>query len=339
MVQIETRCQVPQLKKVGSASASLGCKYLAVPKFSGAGVKLVTAAILDGRDLHSLVFGLDHCCAHARICRFFSFTSEETGQSFSETGNMEQYDPFEAQGKAQDIGPSFEDSLVEALDSNVQYSVNKALAKALGPLTLHLKGFARQQGWLPSLQFSESTSLNPNPGGKAKGKSQGKHCHSDAFEQFSASGLADHGYSHSSQATTSNDNSNYPDALSSDSSFYDSSDSDQVDLPGPNDSDPGPSPPKVLTFDPTEIVHPRSSNWVPLPQIASYVQCHLCQGFDKDVRARLRSECPRPDLTGKVSDTPEVDLTMVTFLKKWSKDPKKGLDRTWVSGKGIWSGC
>ncbi|KAJ1118732.1 hypothetical protein NDU88_006919 [Pleurodeles waltl] len=164
-----------------------------------------------------------------------------------ETGTMEQYDPYEAQGETQDMGPSFEASLVEALDSNVQYSVNKALAKALGPLTSHLKGFARQQGWLPSLPFSESTSQNSNPGDKAKGKSHGKHWHTDAFEQFSASVLADHGYSHSSQATTSNDNSNYPDALSSDSSSQDSSDSDQIDLPGPSKkrqqdrgSDPGP---------------------------------------------------------------------------------------------------
>ncbi|KAJ1176466.1 hypothetical protein NDU88_001746 [Pleurodeles waltl] len=285
--------------KVGSASASLGREYFAVPKFSGAGVEPVAAAILDDHDLYSLVFGLDHCCAHACICRFFSFTGKETGENVGETGNMEQYDPFEAQGEAQDMCPSFEDSLVEALDSNVQYSVNKALAKALGPLTSHLKGFARQQGWLPSLPFSESTSQNPNPGGKAKGKSQGKRWHSDAFEQFSASVLADHGYSHSSQVTTSNDNSNYADALSSDSSSQDSSDSYQVDLPGPSkkqrwdrDSNPGPSPPKVLTFDPTEFVHPRSSNWVLLPEVDSYVQCHLRQGFDKDVRARLRSECP-----------------------------------------------
>ncbi|KAJ1201944.1 hypothetical protein NDU88_005748 [Pleurodeles waltl] len=187
----------------------------------------------------------------------------------AETGSVEQYDPFEAQGENQDMGPSFEDSLVEALDSNVQYFVTKALAKALGPLTSQLKGFARQQGWFPSLPFSESSSQIPNPGGKAKGKSQGKRWHSDAFEQFSASVRADHGYSHSSQASSSNDN--YPDALSSNSSSQDSSDSDQADLPGPSkkrrrdcDSDPGPSPPKVLTFDPTEIVHPRSSNWVPL---------------------------------------------------------------------------
>ncbi|KAJ1184073.1 hypothetical protein NDU88_000883 [Pleurodeles waltl] len=31
----------------------------------------------------------------------------------------------------------------------------------------------------------------------------------------------------------------------------------------------------------------------------------------------------------KVADTPELDPSMATFLKKFTKDPKKGLDRTW----------
>ncbi|KAJ1175308.1 hypothetical protein NDU88_000596 [Pleurodeles waltl] len=197
-----------------------------------------------------------------------------------------------------------------------------------------------QQGWLPPLPASESATQNANPsGGKAKGKSQGKPWHSDAFEQFSASVLADHVYSHSQpQASTSDDAFKYSNALGSDSSSQDSSGNDQDDAPGASKkmhrdrgSDPGPSPPKELTFDPTEIVHPRSTNWVPLPEVANYVQSHLRQGIDKGVRERLRSECPRPDQAGKVSDTPEVDLTMVTFMKKWAKDPKKGFETAWRS--------
>ncbi|KAJ1174223.1 hypothetical protein NDU88_006045 [Pleurodeles waltl] len=121
------------------------------------------------------------------------------------------------------------------------------------------------QGWYPPLPASESAAQNANPtGGKAKGKAQGKRWHSDAFEQFSASVLGDHGYSHSQpQASTSDDAFKYPDALGSDSSSPDSPDSDQDDTPGPSKkkrqdrgSDPGPSPPEVLTFDPTDIVHP-----------------------------------------------------------------------------------
>ncbi|KAJ1136785.1 hypothetical protein NDU88_003199 [Pleurodeles waltl] len=122
--------------------------------------------------------------------------------------------------------------------------------------------------------------------------------------------------------------------MGSASSSDDSLDSDQDDAPGPSKkkhqdcrSDPGPSPPKVLTFDPTEIVHPRSTNWSPLPEVASYVESHLRQGFEKEVRARLRSKCPRPHLAGKVSDTPDENPTVVNFMKKWAKDPKKGLDR------------
>ncbi|KAJ1083522.1 hypothetical protein NDU88_003684 [Pleurodeles waltl] len=234
-------------------------------------------------------------------------------------------------------------NLVEALDSNVQYSVNKALAKALGPLTTHLKGFVCQQGWLPPLPASEFVPQNANPsGGKAKEKSQEKRWHFDDFEQFSASVLEEHGYSHlQPQASTSDADFKYPDALGSDSSSHDSSDNDQDDAPGPSKkkrqdsvSDPGPSPPKELTFDPTEIGHPRSTNWVPLPEVANYVQSHFRQGFEKEVRARLSSECPRPDLAGKVSDTQEVDTTMVNFMRKWAKDPKKGLDRAGRSCQG-----
>ncbi|KAJ1130219.1 hypothetical protein NDU88_008575 [Pleurodeles waltl] len=94
---------------------------------------------------------------------------------------------------------------------------------------------------------------------------------------------------------------------------------------------PPPKAPRVLTFSPEEIVHPRSSSWVPPPEVAEYLQNHIRAGFDKDVRARLHAECPRPDLEGKVTDTPDVDPTMVTFLKKLAKDPKKGLDRAWRS--------
>ncbi|KAJ1173550.1 hypothetical protein NDU88_005381 [Pleurodeles waltl] len=36
-------------------------------------------------------------------------------------------------------------------------------------------------------------------------------------------------------------------------------------------------------------------------------------------------------MDGKVSDTPEIDPTMVTFMKKFAKDSKKGLDRSWRS--------
>ncbi|KAJ1091841.1 hypothetical protein NDU88_004956 [Pleurodeles waltl] len=84
-----------------------------------------------------------------------------------------------------------------------------------------------------------------------------------------------------------------------------------------------------LLFDPENIIHPRSTEWVPCAEGALYVQDRLRKGFDKDIRSTLRSECPRPSLQGKVADTPELDPSVATFLKKFAKDPKKGLDRAW----------
>ncbi|KAJ1125407.1 hypothetical protein NDU88_003839 [Pleurodeles waltl] len=49
------------------------------------------------------------------------------------------------------------------------------------------------------------------------------------------------------------------------------------------------------------------------------------------VSIRKSGRGPRPDLEGKVSETPEVDPTMVNFMKKWAKGPRKGLDRAWRS--------
>ncbi|KAJ1139288.1 hypothetical protein NDU88_005663 [Pleurodeles waltl] len=88
---------------------------------------------------------------------------------------------------------------------------------------------------------------------------------------------------------------------------------------------------KLLTFEPGEIIHPRSTAWIPPPEVTDYVKDHIRQEFDKKVLARLRLECPRPDLPDKVTETPEVDPSMVTYLKKYTKDPKKEIDRAWKS--------
>lgn len=44
---------------------------------------------------------------------------------------------------------------------------------------------------------------------------------------------------------------------------------------------------------------------------------------------RLHSESPRPDIPDKVADTPDIDVSLLSFLKKFAKDPKKGIDRAW----------
>lgn len=48
-----------------------------------------------------------------------------------------------------------------------------------------------------------------------------------------------------------------------------------------------------------------------------------------DARSPLWSECPRPSLDGKVAQMPVLDPRIATFLAKFIKDPKKGIDRSW----------
>ncbi|KAJ1176838.1 hypothetical protein NDU88_002105 [Pleurodeles waltl] len=86
-----------------------------------------------------------------------------------------------------------------------------------------------------------------------------------------------------------------------------------------------------LSFDPENIKHPRSTEWIPCAEVAHYVQDRIWKGFDRDVCNTLQSECPRPSLQGKMAETPELDPNMATFIKGFSKDPKKGLDRAWKS--------
>ncbi|KAJ1184286.1 hypothetical protein NDU88_001094 [Pleurodeles waltl] len=85
----------------------------------------------------------------------------------------------------------------------------------------------------------------------------------------------------------------------------------------------------TLSFDPESIIHPRSTEWVLCIEVAHYVQDKLCKRFYQDVCSTLRFECPHPSLLAKVVDKPESDLNLVTFIKKFTKDPKKDLDRAW----------
>ncbi|XP_069086423.1 uncharacterized protein [Pleurodeles waltl] len=51
--------------------------------------------------------------------------------------------------------------------------------------------------------------------------------------------------------------------------------------------------------------------------------------LDKEVRNRLKSDCPRPDIPNKVALSPDLDPSSATFIKRSSKDPKRGIDRSW----------
>ncbi|KAJ1093528.1 hypothetical protein NDU88_006628 [Pleurodeles waltl] len=91
------------------------------------------------------------------------------------------------------------------------------------------------------------------------------------------------------------------------------------------------SPPNPFQFNPEDSVHLRSGDWAPVQAVADYMHDKLKKSFNKEVHNRLRAECPRPEILNKVEEMPEIDARLLTFLKKFSKDPKKGIDRAWRS--------
>ncbi|KAJ1140467.1 hypothetical protein NDU88_006819 [Pleurodeles waltl] len=214
---------------------------------------------------------------------------------------------------------SFDQDLVYALDAGVCHSVNQALAQAIQPIKHHLLGMVDQQSWVAPVDaqpigessFSAST----------QAAKQTSNPHAADFESLIRNMTREHDYNAGSQKKAVSD------PASSSSSEHSS---EQGDVPPRKRKKKAhhqeiPTP-KVLTFEPEDIVHPRSSLWLPPPEVA---EAHIRHGFDKDIRSRLRSECPRPDFPSKVTETPELDPTLVTFLKKSAKDPKKGIDRAW----------
>ncbi|KAJ1119123.1 hypothetical protein NDU88_007309 [Pleurodeles waltl] len=84
------------------------------------------------------------------------------------------------------------------------------------------------------------------------------------------------------------------------------------------------SPSNPFQLNPEDIIHPRSSDWAPVQAVADYLHDKLRKGFNKEVRNRLRAECPRPEIPDKAAETPDIDPSM---LKKFAKDPKKGSEQ------------
>ncbi|KAJ1208086.1 hypothetical protein NDU88_003476 [Pleurodeles waltl] len=236
-------------------------------------------------------------------------------------GDDKQYGEYDAGHYAKHM----EECLVEALDFHVQDSANKALVKALRPFAQPIfnNGFRRFGAGSGNPTPIE---VNTNEPGRSS---------DDLLDQTVNSVLNDHEYeAFQPRSTPSVHTSQYSDS--------DSSNSDESPVPDKiqgkckhkaNHTEDSPSQPlgKHLQFDPDNIMHPRSTEWVPCQEVAEYVQTRLRKGFEKEVRNTLCSECPRPALSGKVADTPELDPHMVTFLKKYAKDPKKGIDRAWRS--------
>ncbi|KAJ1212124.1 hypothetical protein NDU88_007460 [Pleurodeles waltl] len=106
--------------------------------------------------------------------------------------------------------PLYDETLAGALGNTVQMSINNALERALGPLSVHFEKFARQKGWLPPIASSEEA-LSDQPStskGKAKAKSWP---HSEIFKKLASSIHEDHGYSFSqAQEAFSSDSERSP---------------------------------------------------------------------------------------------------------------------------------
>ncbi|XP_078520393.1 uncharacterized protein LOC144785284 [Lissotriton helveticus] len=82
-------------------------------------------------------------------------------------------------------------------------------------------------------------------------------------------------------------------------------------------------------FDPASIRHPNSTEWFPTPHVGEYISSNLRLPLDKSVRAKLKSECPKPSLPCHVTVTPSIDQPLLTFFSKFGKDPRRGVDKAW----------
>ncbi|XP_044136978.1 uncharacterized protein LOC122928313 [Bufo gargarizans] len=105
---------------------------------------------------------------------------------------------------------------------------------------------------------------------------------------------------------------------------------DTADAEPPLDSDTIMDPSGQAMFDPRNIRHPRSGEWSPPEHLSRFMHLWLRKPLEKEVRNRLRSECPRPSLPDKVAQTPEFDKVMTTFMMRSGRDPRRGLE------KGLW---
>ncbi|XP_078496600.1 uncharacterized protein LOC144752592 [Lissotriton helveticus] len=91
------------------------------------------------------------------------------------------------------------------------------------------------------------------------------------------------------------------------------------------------SKPKQKEFDPASIRHPNSTKWFPIDHVGEFFSARLRLPLDKSVRAKLKSECPKPSLPSHTTSTPSIDQPLITFFSKFGKDPRKGVDKAWSS--------
>ncbi|KAJ1185900.1 hypothetical protein NDU88_002686 [Pleurodeles waltl] len=152
-----------------------------------------------------------------------------------------------------DSAGSFEQDLVYALDAGVRHTVNQALAQPIRPIKHHLIGFAEQQGWVaPSgVQFI----IEPSLSGGSQSIKQSHNPHSVDFESLIRAMAEEHDYNASAQKVKSTED------LASSSSDHSSEQGDDPPRKRKKKShhqEEHLPTPKVLTFEPEDIVLPRS---------------------------------------------------------------------------------
>lgn len=78
---------------------------------------------------------------------------------------------------------------------------------------------------------------------------------------------------------------------------------------------------------PRLIHHPRLVEWSPPDHINKYLTYWLRRLLDKEVHNRLRTECPRPIVSPKVTNTPDFDTFMSNYMLQQGRDPCKGIEK------------
>ncbi|KAJ1131628.1 hypothetical protein NDU88_009963 [Pleurodeles waltl] len=194
-----------------------------------------------------------------------------------------------------------EERLVVALGHHVQDSVNWALIQALKPFTQPLTNFAKREFLGESSQQPRLQPGEPKENLGLPLQCSGGSSSAEILAQMAASVLRDHAYggfpppqdASSTFQQSSFSHSSYQDPSSSKS---ESDDSQSDSLPRKKQCKPQHSmsevnPPagKMLLFSPEDIIHPRSTEWVPIPEVANYVKDRLHKSFKKEVRNTLRS--------------------------------------------------
>ncbi|KAJ1162734.1 hypothetical protein NDU88_003200 [Pleurodeles waltl] len=226
-----------------------------------------------------------------------------------------------------------EERLVEALGHHVQDSVNWALIQALKPFTQPLTNFAKREFLGESSQQHRLQTGEPKEASGLSLQRSGGSSSADILPQMAASVLRDHaygGFTHPHDASSSFQQTSFSQPSSQDpsSSKSESDDSQTDSLPRKKQrksrhsmSEVNSPAGKNLLFSPEDIIHPRSTEWVPTAEVAHYVQDRLRKSFEKEVRNTLSRLDPKlAELaTNEAGSSANGMLFGDKLISNWSK--------------------